>query len=316
MSIGNNSGKNYQSPLLRLPMIVVKNLLLFIGLLTLFSCSSPESQQKSERPPLNKPQGNVEKPVVYFGMITRYNPRIMYEEYQPIMDYLTENTPYRFELKLGKTYEDAVEYLCNGIVDIASLGVITYLEAHEKCGAIPIVRPMNKDGEPYYHSIIVVRENSPIRSLQDLKGHSFAFASEHSTSGYFIPRYYLEKSGLKLQDFSKVENLKHHDSVAKAVLSGRFDAGSVKDIIALRYIAKGLKILYISDPIPSVPFVVRPDCDKKLITAVKEALLKINPKDPVQQQKMVKWNEEFRYGFVEAKDTDYDPVRRIFEKYH
>jgi hypothetical protein len=37
-----------------------------------------------------------DKPVKYFGVISRYNPRIMYQNYQPNMEYLTQHTPYYF----------------------------------------------------------------------------------------------------------------------------------------------------------------------------------------------------------------------------
>lgn len=252
-----------------------------------------------------------EKRVIYFGVISRYNPRIMLEEYQPIMDYLTENTSYRFELKLGKSYEDAVQYLCNGDVQIASLGGVTYLQAHKQCGAVPIVRPVNKDGRPFYRSITVVRNDSPLQELSDLHGRSIAFAAIHSTSGNLIPRYYLAKAGIRLQELSNYQNLKHHDSVIKAVLTGRFDAGTVKDNIAYRYLKKGLRILYVSKPIPSVPIVVPSDCDPALVSSVKTALLKISPNDPAQERYLSTWNNEFRYGFVEASDTDYDGLRQM-----
>ena len=51
------------------------------------------------------------KPVVYFGVIPRYNPMVMYRNYQPIMDYLTEHTSYHFELKLSRNYTEAVDFL-------------------------------------------------------------------------------------------------------------------------------------------------------------------------------------------------------------
>ncbi len=253
----------------------------------------------------------VAKPIVYFGVISRYNPRIMFEEYQPIMDYLTRETEYKFELKLGKTYEDAVEFLKTGKVQIASLGAVTYLEAHARFGAVPILRPLNQLGKPYYRSILVVRNESPIKSLAELKGHSLAFASIHSTSGNLIPRYYLAVAGIHLRDLSAFENLKHHDSVAKAVLMGKFDAGAMKDIIAYKYLDKGLRILYASDPIPSVPLVVRPDYDPRIVAAVKKALLKIDPHDPATQKMLSTWNAEFRHGFVETSDKDYAGIRNM-----
>jgi len=289
--------------------------LLFCGLFFLNSCSSYESDATKTQvaKALTKPSESA-KPVVYFGFISRYNPRIMFEEYQPFLDFLTEHTPYRFELKLGKSYEDAVQALCNGEVQIASLGAVTYLEAHKQCGAKPIVRPLNEAGEPFYHSLILVREASPLRSLSDLAGHSFAFASIHSTSGNLIPRYDLVKVGIGIEDFKYYENLKHHDTVAKALLAGRFDAGAIKDNIAYGYLRKGLRILHRSEPIPSEPIVAGPNYDPKLVAALKSALLKVIPENPSQKLTGSNWNEEFRHGFTEAYDSDYAELRRMINE--
>ncbi len=253
---------------------------------------------------------SAEKPVKYFGVISRYNPRIMYQNYQPIMEYLTQTTPYHFELKLGKTYEDAVTFLHEGVTDIASFGAVTYLEAHKAFGAIPILRPLNQKGEPFYRSIIITRADSDIHTLAEVKGRSFAFASIHSTSGNLIPRLQLAAAGIHLRDLERYKNFKHHDSVVKAVLTGAYDAGAVKDVIAYKYRDKGLRFLHISEPIPSVPIAVRPDTPTEFITIVQEALLRLNPANPQDQALLQGWDEEFRYGFVKTEDADYDGIRQ------
>lgn len=264
--------------------------------------------------PIGSEPANPNKPhqkVVKFGIISRYNPYIMYRDYQPIVDYLTQNTPYQFELKLGKTYEDTVNYLANGVIEVASLGALTYLEAHKHFGAIPILKPLNGDGQPFYHSIIIVRSDSPIHSLKELKGCTFAFASLHSTSGNLISRYYLAQNDIHLKDLKRYVNLMHHDSVAEAVLKGEFDAGSVKDIIAYKYQHKGLRFLYQSPPIPGVPITVRPDTSKDLVDWIKKALLALNRNNPEHQKIMQDWNAEFQHGFVEAEDADYELLRQM-----
>ncbi len=182
--------------------------------------------------------------LVHFGVITSHNPVLMYREFQPFMDYLTRHTPYEFELKFGRTYEDAVRYLEEGITEIASLGAVTYLEAHARFGAVPILRSLNKEGEPYYRSIIIVRKDSSVESVSALSGKSFCFPSPHSTSGNLFGRFALEESGVHLQSLSRYTNLRHHDQVAKAVLAGEFDGGAVKDIVAYRYESKGLRFLH------------------------------------------------------------------------
>lgn len=118
-------------------------------------------------------------------------------------------------------------------------------------------------------------------------------------------------AGIHLQDLRVYKNLKHHDSVAKAVLAGEFDAGAVKDIIAYKYLNKGLRNLHASGPILCVPVVVRPDCDPALIADVKKTLLKIDPHDAATQKMLSTWNAEFRHGFAETSDADYAGMRNM-----
>ncbi len=254
-----------------------------------------------------------EKPVIYFGIIPRYNPMIMYHSYQPMMDYLTENTPYRFELKLSRDYTETVKLLHSGETPVASLGGVTCIEAQESFGVIPILKPLNEVGQPFYTSIIIVRKDSPIRTVQDLRGKSFAFSSHHSTSGNLIPRYLLFQEGISLFDFSSYVNLDSHDAVAKAVLKGRVDAGAVKDVVAFRYKEHGLRFLVISEAIPSVPIVVHSDTPPELAESIKTALLALNPNRPNHRQLLSNWDPEFRYGFVEASEADYAPIYRMME---
>lgn len=251
------------------------------------------------------------KAAVRFTVIPRYNPLLMVKSYQPIMDYLSEVTPFRFELKLAKTYEEAVALLRTGEVEFASLGDVTFTEAYLSFHAVPLVRPRNVGGEPWYQSVIVVRRDSHVQTLADLKGRSFAFGNVHSTSGNLTPRLMLFRAGVHLSDLGTYVNLGKHDSVAKAVLKGQVDAGAVKDVIARRYQAHGLRFLAQSDPIPSVPVVCRPETPAPLREAVRAALLGIDPSDPALRGRLSDWDPEFRNGFAEARVEDYG---RIFQE--
>jgi phosphonate transport system substrate-binding protein len=238
---------------------------------------------------------------------------VMYRNYQPLMDYLTEKTSYHFELTLARDYPQAVEHLKTGVTQLASLGDVTFFEANRSFGALPLVRPLNPKGEPFYRSVIIVRKGGGIEHLNDLKGKHFAFGSSHSTSGNLIPRLYLFKRDITLFDFADYQNLDSHDSVAKAVLKGKVDAGAVKDVVAERYRDYGLEFLALSEPIPSVPIVVRPEADPILIAEVRNALLTINPSDPIMQQRMQSWDPEFRYGFTDANQQVYQPIFNMID---
>jgi len=255
------------------------------------------------------------KEVVHFSAITLYHPIVMYQRYQPLMDYLTKNTPYRFELRLSQDYRDIIKFLKNNDVQVALLGGVTYTIAKKEFGVVPILRPLGEDGKPFYRCVFVTREtNKKINTLFDLKGKSIAFASKLSTSGHLTPLYHAySKGGLKLGDFSRYENLKYHDSVAREVLRGNFDAGAVIDSVANKFKNRGLKVISVSDPIPGLPIVVRADVPDEVVNAIKKALLALDYNNPEHRKIMEQWDEEFRYGFAEAKDSDYDSIRKMID---
>lgn len=249
--------------------------------------------------------------MIRFGVIPRYNPLVMYKRYQPIMDYLTAETPYRFELKISKDYPEAVRFLQQGVTQISSLGDVTFAEANLRYQAMPILKPLNKEGVPFYRSAIIVRNDSALRSITELKGKTMAFGSPHSTSGNLIPRYLLWDNKVRMQDLKSFTNLQHHDAVAKAILKGQFDAGAVKDVVAEKYKPHGLRILAWSKPIPAVPLVVRRDTPPEVVEAITRALLKLDRTTPRHKAIMKNWDDEFNNGFATARQQDYADIFRM-----
>ncbi|WP_265554216.1 phosphate/phosphite/phosphonate ABC transporter substrate-binding protein [Trichlorobacter lovleyi] len=253
----------------------------------------------------------AEKPLIRFGVIPRYNPLVMYKRYQPIMDYLTAETPYHFELKISKDYPEAVRFLQQGVTQISSLGDVTFAEANLRYQAMPILKPLNKAGIPFYRSAIIVRNDSALQSIVEIKGKTMAFGSPHSTSGNLIPRYLLWDNKVRMQDLKSFTNLQHHDAVAKAILKGQFDAGAVKDVVAEKYKPHGLRILAWSKPIPAVPLVVRRDTPPEVVQAITRALLKLDRSNPRHKAIMKNWDDEFNNGFATARQQDYADIFRM-----
>lgn len=263
--------------------------------------------------PFTLPSEAKEKKVVYFSAITLYHPIVMYQKYQPLMNYLTNNTPYTFELKLNKDYRKVTDYLDRKEAQLALLGGATYVLAKEKTNIVPILKPLCPDGAPFYRCTFVTRtDNTAISKLADLRGKSVAFPSSLSTSGFLMPVYCLyTKAGISLKDLERYQNFRYHDMVAREVLRGSFDAGAVIDGVASQYKSQGLKTIWVSEPIPGLPLVVRADEDPALINAVKKALLALDYRNPDHRAIMSRWDEELRYGFTEASDKDYDGIRKI-----
>ncbi|MBF0566460.1 MAG: phosphate/phosphite/phosphonate ABC transporter substrate-binding protein [Nitrospirae bacterium] len=249
---------------------------------------------------------------VYFGVIPRDNPRIIYEKYQPLLDYLAEKTPYTYELVLKKNYEETVKALGNGETDVALLGPLTYLEAHSKYGAICILKPKGADGSAGYKSVIIKRKDSLIKDPSELKGKSVAFAASKSTSGNLIPRYLLAGAGIHLSDLSGYANFDYHDSVVKAILRGQYSAGAVRDSVARRYMKYGIEIIAESGSIPTGPLVAGPKTPPAVIESIKKALLELAHRGSGDRKILTLLDEDLRNGFIEASDNDYVDIRKRF----
>jgi phosphonate transport system substrate-binding protein len=250
--------------------------------------------------------------IVHFSVIPRDNPRILYEKYQPLLDYLAESTPYKYDLVLKKNYEDTVNALGRGELDIAFLDPLTYLEAHLRYNAATVLKPRGTDNSATYKSAIIKRKDSPIKTLYDLKGRSVAFSALKSASGNLMPRYLLASAGIHLNELSKYGNFDYHDSVVKAILRGEYDAGAVRDSVAKRFMDIGIEVIAESMPIPTDPLVAGPKTPASVTEAVKRALLELSPKNVKHQKILGKLYEEMRNGFIEASDSDYAEVRARF----
>jgi phosphonate transport system substrate-binding protein len=257
-------------------------------------------------PQASAPEGRMDKKTILFGVIPRFNPYVTYEYYQPLMDYLGHATPYRFELRLGRTYQETIADLEKGTIGIAYLGGATYSIARRRFGARALVKPLNPHGGSTYSCHIVVRKDSPIRTIADLKGKRMAFGARRSTTGSLIPNYMLIEAGVTPALLGERKNLRNHEEVAKAVLKGIFDAGAVKDVVAWKYEALGLRTVAVSGELPNAPFAAGPALPKDAETAITKALISIDGGSPEGRAVLSGLGPELRNGFVSARGEDYD----------
>lgn len=251
-----------------------------------------------------------DKPVVYFGINLRYDPIVMYKRYQPMMDFLTEQTPYRFELKISRSYKETLQNLVQGKTAIASIGDGAVAEAIIGHGAVPILKPLNPQGKPLYRSCIVVATTSKIRRSADLKGKKIALGYRHSLTGNLIARKLLQDRGLDRT--TTIVSLGKHSAVAKAVLKGEVDAGILKDVVGRIYLKRGLQVIDCSEEFPSTPIIAGPDTSPAVIAAVTQALVALDRRKPKDLETLGLWDEEYRYGFAAVRKGDYDRILRLF----
>jgi phosphonate transport system substrate-binding protein len=256
-------------------------------------------------------KADLARTVVRIGVVSRFAPTMIYQGYQPIMDYLTASGPYRFELKIGASYRQTVQDLVEGKVAAAFLGTFIYVEAHDRYGVVPILKPLNDQMQPTFQAVLVARADSPIRSISALKGKAVALPSPESFSGNWLTTVALGRNGLTLKDLRNVRYFEHHHTVVFQVLRGTFDAGVVKDRVAAEYLDRGIKEVARSEPMPGSPIVVAQTGDPGITAFLSATLLAVDTRRPEHAEMLRDWDQEFRHGFVRAHDEDYGQVRQL-----
>jgi phosphonate transport system substrate-binding protein len=165
-------------------------------------------------------------------------------------------------------------------VEVATMGPLPFARIWLDTGGNiePLVVARDADGTTSYIAVMYVRADSAIHSLEEMRGHSLAWADPNSTSGYLVPRSELREAGIDPDRFfSRTGFAGGHEQAIVAVLGRQYDAGvtwssGVGDEAqgfsrgGLRAVVeKGmvnmadLRIIWRSRPIPNGPTAVRAD---------------------------------------------------------
>jgi methyl-accepting chemotaxis protein len=250
--------------------------------------------------------------ILKMGVMPLESPAEMFKRFSLLENYLTSRLNKRVELKVAVDFEETVRNIGDGTTDICYMTPSTYIEAKDKYGVEVIAMALRK-GKPYQHTVIVAKEGGKINSMEDIKGHSFAFGDKRSTSSYIVPRAMLQETGIDLKDLSFYDHLGHHDDVAKAVINGEFDAGGIMESTAEKFKGQGIKFLKYSPEIPEFNICVSKKMSEEEKNRIKQAFLELKDDDNEGRDVLQSISHEYT-GFTESQDSDYDVIRGIMQK--
>jgi methyl-accepting chemotaxis protein len=246
--------------------------------------------------------------VIRLGVVPLEAPAVMFKKFSPLANYLSRRLNKTVELKVAIDYADAVSDIGNNATQLCYMTPSTYIEANKKYSGINVLVKVLREGKPYHHTVIITKADSDIRSVEDLKGRTFAFGNIHSTSGHIIPRSMLKDAGIDIDQLQYYNYFGHHDDVAKAVLKGDFDAGGVMESTAYKYKEQGVNLLKFSDEIPEFNICCNSFIDERDISIIKTSLVSLD-ESSAEGAAILKSLDKSYTGFMEAYDTDYDSIR-------
>lgn len=171
---------------------------------------------------------------IVFSFQKQKNPDELAKATALVSEFLSKKIAKKVEVLVPTSYGASVQGLISNKVHIAYMDSLPFILASAET-PLEVIAVEKRNGRFEYDSLIVVRKDSPIQSMNDLKGKRIVFSSPTSTSGYLFPlsRLIREKILAKKEDLNKhflqVSYAGGYDKAILSVAQGQADAASFSD---------------------------------------------------------------------------------------
>lgn len=245
------------------------------------------------------------------------------EKIKPLESLLSKELGIPVKVSVATNYNSTIEAMSSKEIDVGFLPPLAYVLANDRGIADILLQAQRysiqepsgkttKDLVDYYRSMIVVKKNSDIKSLEDLKGKRVAFQGTTSAGGYIWPVAELKKAGINIETDIEQVTLKGHDTAVLAVLNDEVDAAAVFED-ARNTVKEDIKDvfdkvvpIYFSKPIPNDTISVRSDMSPEWKVNIKDAFIDIS-KNPTGRKIL---NDVYSHAsYIQSDDNKFDIVR-------
>lgn len=271
----------------------------------LIACGKPSSSAK----------------ILRVGFVPFEDAQQVIQNAQPLVDILQKQLGMEVQPFVATDYTGIVEALRSNKLDVAFLTPASYVLAKSEAN-VRVVLKSERKGSAYYYAAIITRADSGIKTLEDLRGKTFAFGDPLSTSANVFPRKMFHEHGIDpTRDFRQILYSGGHDATVLAVLNGKVDAGATyanspdsQDTAWVRYLKtpeeiKKIRAIAFSEPIPADNLVLNGNLDEAMAKKIEEIFLDLSR--DTEGKKMLRDLYQID-GFVPATDKDYESVRQAF----
>lgn len=253
------------------------------------------------------------------GVLAKRGASVCMAQWGATGDYLTEKTGEQCTI-IPLKFEDVEPAVKDGRIDFVLANSAFYVELKKKYNVravATLINSMNGKAVKEFGGVIFVRKDSPIKTLQDIKGKKFMCAEFSSFGGAHAAWRLLLENGIDpTKDCAAFLEGGKHDNVVLAVKNGVVDVGTVRTDTLERMQDEGkismdeFRIIHkVEDDFPFVhstrlypewPLVALEKTDPALVNKV-VAALKSMPSDSeaAKRAKIVGWTDPLDYTPVE-----------------
>lgn len=235
--------------------------------------------------------------------------------FEPLRSKLEQDTGIPVKLIKASDYSGVIEAMRTRKVELGQFGPLSYTLAKREAGAEAFAAAVGKTGNGTYHSIMLVRSDSPYQSIKDLKGKKIALVDPASASGSLLPHMLtLRETGTELEQyFSKVDYAGTHPAAIRELVNKTVDVAGVEEkldqlMAEAGQIPKGsVREILRSEELPPSPWAYRKDLDEDLKKKIRDAFLSMKP---VKRAKALAQADHYRL----VEDKEFDIIAELVDK--
>lgn len=226
------------------------------------------------------------------------DPAVYEKAFTPFTKHLAQCTGKRVVFFQVQSNAAEIEALRSGRLHVGGFSTGPTAFAVNIAGAVPFAVKGDEKGYQGYHLYVIVKKDSAIKSMTDLKGKKVAHTSPSSNSGHMAPLALFPKQGVVPDKDYKITFSGKHDQSVMGVNSGDYDAAAVASDVFERMVHRGqvkledFRIIYRSEKFPTSSFAYAHDLE------------------PVFRDRMLKCF--YSYRFTPEMKATFDGADRFF----
>jgi phosphonate transport system substrate-binding protein len=234
-----------------------------------------------------------------------------FRKFHPLFEYLRSSTGFRIKLRVPADLGEFEAEARNGQVDFALQDPHTYQRLSHLFDGTSLLQTRGLDGSTRQSAVVVVRRDSGLRRLTDLRGRTVMFGPRVSSPKWIAARLLFESAGIDVDRDLKALNGGCCEDIAFTVLIGSADAGVICDHFLGLHSGRQedlgvdpdqLTPIGQTTPVPTRVFGARRGMPATVVRAITGALLDLDPGTPSHERILA--SAELA-GFFRTTEADY-----------
>ena len=257
---------------------------------------------------------------ITIAILPCYDIVMSFKKFHPLLEYLKQETGLDIRMIVQTDYSEFESATKNGDIDFALQDPHTYVMLVELYKKDALIRTLTPEGERTRRGAIIVRKDSGIAKIEDLKGRTVMFGPKQSIAKWTAAKMLLERESIDVdRDLRAFSNGRCCEDIAFNVYLEAVDAGVVCEHFLYEYNMEtkelGLDIEQIvaigkTEEVPTRVFTTNKNVSDDIANKVIGALLRLDKTNPDHAALMARAELG---GFERAREEDYDDLRKAIK---